>query len=414
MHDDLTFRPIAPDESLDPLFDLDETTFHLTFTAEERISAASLIDRGGSLCAYDGTTLVGASAAYDLSLSVPGGDVRCAAISWVSVLPTHRRRGILRRMMIGQLQRARREGAAVAALWASEAGIYGRFGFGPATERHETEIRVLEGGLRAETEPTADDLRVRLVDRVGAESVIAAIYERARVDRAGMLARDANWWTHEILAESDKQRDEHGSLRVAVVRDRSENCGYALYRTRFDPGADSDGSGILQVDELVATSAAAERTLWRYLLSIDLLHRVDAPCRPVDDVLPLMLANPRAARRRVADALWVRLLDLEGALSARTCAADVALTVEVDDTLLPENAGRWRLRGDGGTFTCERTSHQPDLGLSIATLGGAYLGGVPLTQAVAAGTAVERTPGAAAALDRALRPERAPWNARVF
>lgn len=414
MLDDLTFRPVAADESLDPLFALDETTFHHPVAADERANAAALIDRRGSLCAYDGETLVGTSAAYDLRLSVPGGDVRCSAISWVSVLPTHRRRGILRRMMTGQLLRAREQGVPVAALWASEAGIYGRFGFGPATESHETVVRMHEAGLRSGPDAAADGLRVRLIERVGAEAVVAGIYERARGRRGGMLARDAGWWTYEILAEPESLREEHGRLRVAIAGDGDEAGGYALYRTRYDSGTDTDAGGILQVDELVAISSAAERALWRYLLSIDLIHRLEAESRPVDDVLPLVLANPRAARRRVEDALWVRLVDLPGALAARTWAADVALTIEVEDELLPENAGRWRLHAGPSGFVCERTEREPDLRLPIAALGATYLGGLPLTRAVAAGTVEERTPGAAATLDRGLRPERAPWNVSVF
>lgn len=414
MLDDLTFRPVAADESLDPLFALDETTFHHPVAADDRADAAALLDRRGTLCAYDGATLVGTSAAYDLRLSIPGGDARCAAISWVSVLPTHRRRGILRRMMTGQLLRAREQGMPVAALWASEAGIYGRFGFGPATESHETEVRVREAGLRPGPDTAADGLRVRLIERVGAEAVVAAIYERARAGRSGMLARDAAWWTHDTLAESESLREDRGPLRVVVAGNGEEDCGYALYRTRYDSGADSDVNGILQVDELVATSPAAERVLWRYLLSIDLIHRLDAESRPVDDVLPLVLANPRAARRRVEDALWVRLIDLPAALAARTWAADVTLTIEVEDDLLPENAGRWHLHAGPSGFVCERTTREPDLRLPVAALGGAYLGGLPLTRAVAAGTVEERTPGAAATLDRGLRPERAPWNVSVF
>lgn len=407
--DGITLRPIAPEESLTALFDLDEQTFHEAVPAAHRTHHAATISRDETLCAYDADRLVGSSVVYPQTVSVPGGALPAGAVSWVSVAPTHRRRGVMRTMMEAQLRRMAGANVPLAVLWAAEAPLYGRFGYGPAVARHDTRIRLRErdSGLRRGLDPRP----VRALDPATAAPRLKDVYARLARERAGVLARDASWWEHEVLADPTEGR-EGGPLRVVIAG--AEPDGYALYRVRKDDTLGEEAAGVVVVEELVALTPQARCDLWAYLLSIDLAGRLEAPLLAVDDPVVALLANPRTAERTERDALWVRLLDVPAAVAGRAWSTEARLTVEVADDLLPDNAGRWRLDlgPDGGR--CTRTDDPADLVLPVGELGAAYLGGGSLVRAVDAGVADDPSAGAAAAFDRAARTARAPWNVAVF
>jgi predicted acetyltransferase len=407
--DGIALRPIAQDEPLTALFDLDELTFHEAVPAAHRTHHAAAIRREETLCAYDGGRLVGSSAVYRQTVSVPGGALPTGAVSWVSVAPTHRRRGVMRAMMEGQLRRLATDGVPLAVLWAAEAPLYGRFGYGAATATHDTKVRLRDrdSGLRAGLDPRP----VRLLDPAAAGPQLDEVYVRLGRQRAGVLHRDAEWWANKVLADPAEDR-EGGPLRVVVAGERPD--GYALYRVRTDRALPEESAGIVDVEEFVGLTPQARCDLWAYLLSVDLAGRLDAPLLPVDDPLVALLRNPRTAERAERDALWVRLLDVPAAVAGRTWATEARLTVELEDDLLPRNAGRWRfeLGPDGGR--CTRTDDPADLVLPVAELGAAYLGGGSVVRAVDAGLVAEASPGAAAAFDRAARTAHAPWNVAVF
>ena len=369
-----------------------------------------------SIAAFDGDTIVGTTAAYSFQLTVPGGTAGTAGVTFVSVRPSHRRRGILSAMMRHQLADITARGEPVAALYASESGIYGRYGYGCASMELRLTIRRGEGTLSpALTGGTGTGgagawLRAGPPEELRTE--LAKVYDSVVPHRPGMLARDERWW-QAILADPESGRRGRGPQKCLLVGDESGPRGYALYRTKPDWDDDDLPSGRLLVRELVAADTAATAALWTDLLSRDLIGEVVARKRPVDDPLLDMLADRRRARAYLTDGLWVRLTDVGAALRRRrySCAADVV--IEVTDELLPANAGRWRLQcpgpGDGGTASCERTRAAADITLPVAALGAGYLGGTRLGALAAAGLVTERTPGALARLSAAMYADPAPW-----
>lgn len=372
-----------------------------------------------SLAALDGAAIVGTTGAYSFRLTVPGGAVDAAGVTFVSVLPSHRRRGILSAMMRHQLADIAGRGEPIAALYASEAGIYGRYGYGCASRQLRLTVRRGEGTLIAPPDRPGSHgpacLREAPPSDVRAE--LAAVYGRVQPQRPGMIARDDRWWRSE-LDDVELFRRGMSPLKCLLAGDETGPGGYALYRTKPEWTDDGLPSGTLAVSELISSDPGATRALWADLLSRDLIGEVVARQRPVDDPLLDMLADRRRARARLSDGLWVRLIDVPAALTQRSysCAADVVL--EVTDGLLPANAGRWRLECPGpdgiGEARCERTTAPPDIALPAAVLGAGYLGGTRLGSLAGAGLVTEHTPGALARLSAALYCDPAPWCPSMF
>lgn len=357
--------------------------------------------------AYDGNAVAGLAAAFPFTLSVPGGDLPCAGVSFVCVAPTHRRRGALSGML-GELHRRSAEaGRAIAALWASEDAIYGRFGYGTATRAASVEIDA-RNPLRLRIDP--DEGPLRLVDPAEAPALIGPYYERTRAARPGRIVRTEAWWREEWLPEKDEDDEAAGPPRVAVLGEPV--AGYAIYRVK------SRGEGLrpeVRLDDLEADTPAGAAALWRYLASIDLTDKVRAWNRPADDPLRLFAADGDQVKTTAdSPALKLRLIDAGAALRARSWAAPVDLVLEVRDEHLPGNAGRHRL-----TASPEGCSYRPDgaaadLALDVRDLASCYLGGTRVADLVRAGLVDERTPGAAAALDAALRTELLPHTSDEF
>jgi predicted acetyltransferase len=400
----------AREDDLDALRDVVDVAFHRERSPAqaERLRAAAA--RPATIVAEADGRIVGTAGAYAWTMSVPGGELPVSAVTIVTVLPTHRRRGILRAMMGRLAADARDQGRPVAALWASEGTIYGRFGYGPAAWVRD-EHAALRGGLPLRS-PAPEPLDVRLVHRDEAHPVLAPIHERARTRRPGMMARDEAWWAERMLADPLDERGPAGPLRVVVAGED----GYALYRVReAEPTGPVAARTIVEAVELVGATAQAERTLLTFLSRIDLADELVLAQRPVDDGLVSAPVDARALRTQTAhDALWVRILDLPAAVAGRAWAAPLDVVLRVDH---PEDelvAGTWALRGGPGGATAERTDAPADLALHARELGSLYLGGITVTALCDAGVVQERTPGAAAALDAALRVDRAPWTTGVF
>ena len=409
-------RPISPGE-FNAFFDVPVEAFNDADRPDDAIEhERTVFEFDRSLAAFDGDAIVGTTAAYSFRLTVPGGVVNAAGVSFVSVLPSHRRRGILSAMMRRQLADIAARGEPVAALLASESVIYGRYGYGSASGQLNLTIRRREGALSPAVAPGVatgpGSVRLRAAPPPELRSELAKVYDSAVPHRPGMIARDERWW-QSILADPEFAHRGMSPLKCVLAGDGSGPRGYALYRTQ--PGWDDDGLpyGTLSVVELIATDGAATAALWADLLTRDLIGEVVARKRPVDDPLLDMLADRRRARAYLTDALWVRLTDVPAALCRRRycCAADVVL--EVTDELLPANAGRWRLRcpgpADGTAASCERTTAAADIELPVAALGAGYLGGGRLGGLAAAGLVTEHTTGAVAMLSAAMYSDPAPW-----
>ena len=373
---------------------------------EEAALDAKLVEPECTLVARDAGRIVASAAVLRRELTVPGGPVPLAAVSLVGVAPGHRRRGLLSALMRRQLADVRDAGESVAALWASESAIYGRFGYGLASRQAQLEVRTRDARLRPDVEraPATPEI----LPAGEARARLAPIHEAVRGQRTGMLARPDAWWDLR-LHDPEHEREGAERLRAVVIGD----LGYALYA--FKEGWTAAGpDGTLRVRELVAATPAAAASLWGFMFELDLVRRVTWNLAPADEPLPHMLDNARAADARLGDGLWVRLVDVRGALGRRSYSAPFEAVLEVADEVCPWNAGRHRVGWDGERAECEPTGAKADLELSAAELGAAYLGGTTLATLAAAGRVRERTPGALRATSVAFRGVAEPWCPELF
>jgi predicted acetyltransferase len=357
--------------------------------------------------AFDGDRIVGGAGAFPFELTVPGGTVRCGGVTVVGVLPTHRRRGILTAMMRAQLEDIRERGEPVAALWASEEVIYRRFGYGLASLSCEMALPSGYAGLR---EPPDDRATVRLAPLDDSKDVFAAIYDRARLRTPGMFARTDTWWETRSLPDPPDRRQGGGEKNALVLELDGEPAGYAFYRihSKFEEGA---AAGHVDVIEAVADGPVAARELWRVLLDMDWKATLKAYLLPIDHPLVHQLRYPRRMRLRVGDGLWVRLVDVGAALSARAYGDAGPVVFEVEDSFLPENTGRWRV-ADG---VAGPTDEDADLALDVGELGAAYLGGFTFAELTRAGVVRELKEGGAARADAVfLTGAPKPWCPEIF
>jgi predicted acetyltransferase len=253
-------------------------------------------------------------------------------------------------------------------------------------------------GLRPGTD--VGDGTIRLLGRHEARPLLEKVYDTARRSGVGWVDRTDRFWEAR-LAEDERARDGGTALRFAVHTERGgEVTGYALYRSK---------PPLVRVIEVAATTRQAYAALWRFLIDLD-AHSELAYDGAVDEPLIHLMSDPRAAHATVMDNLWVRLADVPRALAARGYAAPLDVVLEVQDAFCPWNAGRYRLTAGGESVSCERTRAHPDLRLTAAELGAAYLGGTTLSSLAAAGRVEELRPGALAAASLAFRGERAPFH----
>jgi predicted acetyltransferase len=411
-------RPVSAEE-FDAFHTVAMHAFHGSPPSEdERQLVMSRLEFDRSLAAFDGATPVGTAAVYSFQLTVPGFQTLPAAgVTWVSVLPSHRRRGVLRSLMRRQLADVRDRGEPLAVLWASESVIYSRYGYGRAMWHTDFTLYRGEGAL-AGTAPADGGLRLRIVDPVAAMPELAKVYDTVLPSRPGFITRNEPWWRGVVYDPPDR-RQGTSPLHCMIAEDDSGPRGYALYSvaSRWDSDTSLPDSS-LSVREMVGTDAAASAALAADLLSRDLAAEFRIGGRPVDDPLLYQLADPRRARPRLKDALWVRIIDVPGALARRRYSCPADAVIEVRDELLPSNAGRWRLTTagaapDGGGLEASCVPAGPadaaDVVLDVTSLGAAYLGGTPLGALAAAGLVTEGRPGAVRQLSAAMSWDLAPW-----
>jgi predicted acetyltransferase len=394
-------------------------------TPQHRAEALSRLELDRTLAAFDGPTPVASAAIWSFRMAVPGALAAAAGVTWIAVLPSHRRRGILSSLMRRQIDDIHERGEPLAVLWASDARIYGRYGYGRASWHASFTVRHGEGALSPQA-PADPALRLRITEPQAALAELAKVYDTLLPTQPGFFARNNSWWDH-VMEDPDDGRPGSAPVRCVLAEDDAGPRGYALYtgQSRWDEDTFLPDS-TLDIREMVATDPAATAAIWSDLLSRDLVSEVTVRLRPADDPLLHLLADPRRARPQISDGLWVRIIDVPAALTARRYAAPVDLVIEVIDEMCPWNAGRWRIRGSGpvlagagstarpGTADCERTSADPDIVLPVATLGAAYLGGTSLGVLARAGLATEVRTGALAVLSAALSWDPAPWCPTIF
>ncbi len=364
-----------------------------------------LVEWDRSLGAFDGDQMVGKTHAISFSMSVPGGDLPTAGVTDVSVASTHRRRGILTELMCRQLVDIHERGEPLAALWASESLIYGRFGYGLAVQSDRVSIdRRHSEFLPAAASPRGE---VRFVPPDAALERWPALYERLRQSRPGMMTRVASNWRVFIIPRTEKAEGGFTKRLYVEYVGPSGPEGYAIYTVKSD-WPEGLPRGSLQVHELVALNPAAEAALWQYLFGVDLVETIEAINRPPDDALLWMLADPRRLRRVPRDTLWLRMLDTPRALEGRAYLAEGRLVLDIRDPFGPWAAGRFELVAEGGAASCRPTDAAPDLALGADDLAAVYLGGVS-TMALASAGRVEGAPEAVRLAHALFSWSSAPW-----
>jgi predicted acetyltransferase len=365
-------------------------------TPDALLSALEM-ERGLLAVAPDGRP-VGTATAYSFELTLPGEILAPAAgVTAVGVLPSHRRRGILSAIMRHQLADFRARGEFLSVLLASEAGIYRRFGYGPATyterltvSRHRAAFAVPRAGA------TAGSGSIEVLRRADCGDVLEDVYDRYRRAQPGALSRSHRWWA----GGAGQPPVSLAPRYVAVHRDDDGVAdGYASY---------SIESATLTVDETITTDGAVATALARFVLDHDLVTQVVFKHCPPGHPLRWQFADFRAGQAEdETDWLWVRLLDVPRALTARGWSADGELVLDVEDPFLGER-GRYALTVRDGKAECVRTDQAPDLSLDVSDLGSVYLGGTAPSTLVRAGHVRAHHPGAAALADALFRAERAP------
>jgi predicted acetyltransferase len=398
------------DGSLRDWFDAVGVSFGHRVVEEDLPMMEGYAELDRALGAYAGDRLVGTAGIFTFGLTIPGGSMPAAGVTMVGVHPTHRRRGVLTAMMRAQLDAIRERGEPVAILWASEASIYGRFGYGVASFKAAIEIE-RSRAIFADPRPPAGAFRLLEPDE--ATAACRPVYERFAPMRVGAFSRNEGWWRAEFVHDPERWRRGGGPAFFLLHETDGVADAYARYRIHSD-WDDRGPKGAVDVSEAIALSPEAEQALWGYLFSMDLTARTRAFNLPVDSALRLMLLEPRRLGMRVGDALWLRIVDLPSALERRSYAGRDRLVLEVSDPFCDWNAGRWELDATPDGASVHRTTMDADLVLGIAELGSVFLGGVSFAELAMARRVDEQTPGAVARGDALVRTPLAPWCPAVF
>jgi predicted acetyltransferase len=399
----LEVRAITDDEL--PLFR--EALFH-TFGTEGDVDEGgdvrhrALVGPRQAWAAFEGSIAVATAATFDLEISVPGGTaLPMAGLTMVTVRPSHRRRGLLRQLMQRHFDDAHERQFPTSGLWASEAAIYGRFGYGLAAY---CDVYSIEDAHKLRiADRDFDDLE--WIDEPRAREVLPAIYARAIAERPGALRRSDMWWRERRFIETTWARAGASKRRHVLARRGGELVGYISFRQR---GKFTDGQpqGELEIVELIACDPRAEATLWRFALSVDLFPNVKWPNAPADDALPWLVDDFRRIKRRRGDNLWLRIEDVPATLERRTYSRDGALCIGVGDA-------SYELAVEAGRARCTPARKSPDITTDMQSLGTLYLGCTTATQLARA----ERLHGERWALrvaDQMFATDLAPWCPEVF
>lgn len=405
---DVQIRAISEDELVPFILAAEAASSEATDEAEiERERSLAEPDR--CLAAFDGPDIVGTAGAFTMPMTIPGGQTVVGFPTLVGVLPTHRRRGIAAQLMRRQLDDANARGELLSVLYASEGGIYGRFGYGIGTIGLSIHVGTAGSAFVRGYAPSGE---MRLVERDRAIKEMLAVHEATRLEIPGMVHLDERRLTYAL-------GHVHGAEKLlptmfALHEGPSGVDGFVAYKVAHEwPQGYSEST--LTVRELDATNPGAYADLWRFVLDLDLVANVEASNRPIDEPLFHLVREPKRLRARMSDNLWVRLVDVAGALGARRYAAAGRIVLEVADRFCPWNGGRYTLEtGEDGSAAVQGTTDEPDLSCTVSDVGAAYLGGTSLRELARAGRVEERTAGALATADAMFGWDPAPWSPYDF
>ncbi len=384
--------------------------FGRTFRPEMLEGREAIFEFDRNYAAFDGDTVVGTCGIFSHTMGVPGASVRSGGVTMVSVRPTHRRQGILTAMMQAQLDQMAERGEPVATLWASESVIYGRFGYGLA---HETaDYQIARDHSRMTYVPRTKG-SIRQVDASDARESWPAIWEAAGTETPGFISRSRGWWEQRVFRDPPEWRDGFTENFYINYEGPTGTEGYLRYRVKAGWDAHGVQQGTVKVNELMALTSDAYAALWQYAFDVDLVATIEADFRRTDEPLLHMLRDPRRLIGRRGDGLWLRVIDVAGALSARRYAVPGRVVIEVVDAFRPQNSGRYVLEGGPEGAECTRTADPASVSLGIADLGAAYLGGTRLKVLAEAGR-VSGEPGAIALAGAMFGWRVSPWCPEMF
>lgn len=387
---------------------------HDTARVAEEVRPSWELDRAWA--AVDDGRICGTFRSFATELTVPGlARVPGSAITTVTVLPSHRRRGLLRRMADAEHAALRERGEVLGLLYAAEYPIYGRFGYGPACQEATWTLDALAagaiGGAGLDDSGTLE--LVSPADHAGYADDLEAVFETHRAGQPGEVRRRATEWAYDLGRETAWGETWKGFL--VVHRDAAGTVdGYARYRVT-DKWDERQPRNVLDLDELHGVTETTTAALWRYLAGIDWVSTIKAPRRAPTDPLPWLLANARAAvLGEVGDGLWVRLVDLPRALEARTYDQSCRIVLEIVDP--DAEGGRLRIALDASPdgASARPTDSSPDLTIDRSALGAAYLGAVPLRHAALNRGWDETRSGAIDDATALFRTTLDPWCSTFF
>ncbi len=365
-----------------------------------------LIEPSRLLVATEGDAVVATASSIPFEMTVPGGELPTGGLSTVAVRPTHRRQGILRQIMRRHLDDSRARGEPLSVLWASEPTIYQRFGYGIGSFRARIEV---VRGQSLPVRPVEAVGRTRMVTVDEALELLPDIYERARRSIPGSFRRSPFWWRERKLFDGEFARHGGSQMFRVVLEIDGRPEGFAMYRMHASWGQDGRRGSWVEAIEVLGTTPAAMRAIWDYLFGVDLAVSVRSRNLCHDHPLLFSVLDPRELQMRLTDGLWVRVVDVEAALTARTYGISDILTFELSDLFCPWNDGVWTLEAGTEGAQLRRATAPPDLRFTAAELSAMYLGGVACTSLWRAGRVEEMVPGSAHRADLLFRSDVPPW-----
>ena len=395
-------RPVTPDEFLQWL--RAESRAHSNRLDHDPEDLRPHFDLSRSLAVFEGSNIVGGCQCHQLQMSIPGGTSAVGGVSNVAVQSTHTRQGIMSRMMRRQFNDMHEWGEPLAVLFASEGGIYGRFGYGVGT-MHESWRIERPYNAYAQRYETPGGIVFIEPDDIGKK--LPELYRRATAGRSGVFPKPPHKWEEESRAPEAHDPDPRvrgrgrGGLFYAAYEQDGRLDGYVAYRSNRPT---------ITINDLMAVTREATAALWRFCFDIDLMGATEAIRRPLDDPLPWMLSDPRRLQRTVRDGVWLRIVDAAAALEQRRYAEPGKLVFQVRDGLCPWNENCFKLDGSPEGATTQASSASPDLTVDTSALASAYLGTVAFTTLGGAGLVDEHTPGALQRADRMFAVPLKPWT----
>lgn len=392
-------RAITPDEF--ERWARAESRAHSNRLADDPNELVRHFDLSRSVAVFEDSNIVGGCHSHLLEMSVPGGVAAVAGVSNVAVQPTHTRRGIMTNMMRYQLDGIHERGEPLAALFATESLIYGRFGYGVGSVH---EFWTLERHHNAYARRCESPGRIVFIDPADIGDDLPDVFRRGTAGRPAVFQRAPHHWRREAHLPEHSQGGPGGLFYAAYVEDGRID-GYVMYRTRRPT---------LIVNELMATTPAANTALWRFCFDMDLIERTEAVKRPVDDPMPWLLADPRRLQRSTRDGLWLRIVDVGAALQLRAYLANDRITLRVRDDFCSWNDATFELDGSFEGAHCRVSESSPDLTVPVAALSSAYTGAATFTTLAQAGLVEEHTPGALLRADRMFAAQLKPWTPYNF